>query len=55
VAQAAAAEVDTDPDAVGLIHEHVHVVVAAPDRAELLPGLVAKALARVIRQGVPCR
>ena len=55
VAQAAAAEVDADPDAVGLIHEHVHVVVAAPDRAELLPGLVAKTLARVIGQRVPCR
>jgi predicted metal-dependent phosphotriesterase family hydrolase len=48
VAQTTAAEVDADPDGVGLIHEHVHVVIAAAHRAELRRALLAKLDPRVV-------
>jgi hypothetical protein len=50
VAKTAAAEVDTDPDAVLLVGEDVDVVVAAADGAELRVRLV---LQRLRGFGVP--
>ena len=44
MAEAAAAEVHAHPDGARLVGEDVHVVVAAPDRAELLPRLVVQRL-----------
>jgi hypothetical protein len=37
VAEATRPEVDAHPHVTGLVLEHVHVVVARPDRAELVP------------------
>jgi len=42
VAEAARPEVHADPDRVALVDEHVHVVVAGADGAQLLPRLAAQ-------------
>src|SRR5204863_6934425 len=54
VAEPARAEMHADPDVVILIGEHVDVVVARANRAELLTGLGTQAVALVpVRHGVP--
>src|SRR5690348_6554344 len=56
VPEPAAAEVHAHPDVAALVGEHVHIVVAASDRAELVPRLGAQPLALVLaRQRVPRR
>src|SRR5437667_3169121 len=54
--EAARAEVDADPDLVFLISEHVHVVIARADGAELLARLGTQTVALVpVRHRVPGR
>src|SRR5207244_6526114 len=56
VSAPSAAEVHAHPDRPGLVGEHVHVVIAAPDGAELISRLSAEAVPLVTaRNGVPRR
>jgi hypothetical protein len=55
VSEAAAAEVDADPDPAVLVSEDVDVVIAAADGAELLAGLVAEVAPHAHRQRLPGR
>src|SRR5262249_32271855 len=54
MAEAARAEMDADPDGACFVSEDVDVVVAAPDRAELLARLGDECLSMLRRHCAPC-
>ena len=53
VTEASAAEVHAHPDCSVFVHEHVDVMIAAPDGAELLARLLAEVVSRMLRHRAP--